>query len=483
MDLWDLLWVGEQNRAQIFLLFRRLTTLADQLFDNTSPPANPLSLAFGEPQSTEERLTLLVVDADEVDRLAVRRALNKAGIYSELLEAGSYSEAIAILQRRHFDCVMLDYQLPDNDGLALVNSIRAQGLKMPLVVLTGQGDEQIAVDLMKAGASDYLAKSRVSPEVLSRILRNALRLFRAEMEAERANQQLRENNELLRRKNQELERQQQQIEFQNLKLQEASRLKSQFLATMSHELRTPLNAIIGFSQMLLRVTKEPLTLAQKDMVDRILSNGRNLLALISDILDVSKIEAGRLEIKPESLDIVQIVNLTVEELRSLAQEKNLSLSVELNVKDSGIHNDANRLRQILINLLSNAIKFTEEGGVRVVLNHAYPDQIAIAVHDTGIGIAAADIDKIFEPFQQIDQTTTRKYPGTGLGLAITDLLVKMMDGAITVESEPGIGSTFYLVLPRRVPASRSAIAPESGTPSHHRSNAASIHSEMIRNIT
>ncbi|HEY9644773.1 MAG TPA: ATP-binding protein [Chroococcidiopsis sp.] len=449
-----------------------------------------MSLAFGEPQPPEERLTILVVDDDEVDRLAVRRALNKAGIYAELLEVGSYSEAIAILQERPFDCVMLDYQLPDNDGLALVNSIREQGMKMPLVVLTGQGDEQIAVDLMKAGASDYLAKSRVSPEVLSRILRNALRLFRAEMEAERANQQLRENNELLRRKNQELERQQQQIEFQNLKLQEASRLKSQFLATMSHELRTPLNAIIGFSQMLLRVTKEPLTLAQKDMVDRILSNGRNLLALISDILDVSKIEAGRLEIKPESLDIVQIVNLTVEELRSLAQEKNLSLAVELNVSNPEIYNDANRLRQILINLLSNAIKFTEEGGVRVVLNDAYPDQIAIAVHDTGIGIAAADIDKIFEPFQQIDQTTTRKYPGTGLGLAITDLLVKMMDGTITVESEPHIGSTFYLILPRRVASSRADITDCEPASHQHLPNspmafraAESLHSEAARSIT
>jgi signal transduction histidine kinase len=407
----------------------------------------------------EDTLRVLIVDDDEVDRMAVRRALKKASLSMELFEAVNYAESIDLLKDTPFDCVFLDYQLPDQDGLTLVRNARQLGLIVPLVVLTGQGDEQIAVELMKAGATDYLSKSRITPERLEQVLRNAIRVYRAEMKAAIANQQLRESNELLKSQNQELELQRQQIQLQNLKLIEASQLKSQFLATMSHELRTPLNAIIGFSQLLLRRSKGSLTTSQTDMVERILNNGKHLLELLNDILDLSKIEAGRLELKPESFNLLQVVNTTVEELRSLAEEKHLSLQVNIDFPEAEIFTDPSRLRQVLVNLLSNAIKFTESGGVWVNVNHFSHnqcDRIIISVKDTGIGIAQDQLKQIFEPFRQIDQTTTRKHPGTGLGLAITDSLVQMMQGKIVVESQVNQGTTFRVELPRHLTSSRTS---------------------------
>jgi signal transduction histidine kinase len=398
----------------------------------------------------EETLKVLVVDDDEVDRMAVRRALAKANVQVRLSEAKSFSEALTFLEDEVFDCAFLDYQLPELDGLILVQEVRKQRIRVPLVVLTGQGDEQIAVELMKAGATDYLSKSRVTPERLEQVLRSAIRVYRAEVQVAIANQQLRETNELLIRKNQELEAQRQQIQLQNLKLLEASRLKSQFLATMSHELRTPLNAIIGFSQLLLRRSKGVLSAQQTDMVQRILNNGKHLLELLNDILDLSKIESGRLEVKPETFDVGQVVRATVEELRSLADEKHLTVELTIALDNPQIYSDPHRLRQVLVNLLSNAIKFTDRGGVTVEVRTTEPEWVAITVRDTGIGIASEKVRQIFEPFRQIDQTTTRRHAGTGLGLAITDSLVRMMQGKITVESKLGEGSIFRVELPRHL---------------------------------
>lgn len=404
----------------------------------------------------EETLKILVVDDDEVDRMAVRRALAKAGVSMELFEVSNANDAVSALRNTVYDCVFLDYRLPDDDGLNLIQKLRSSEIKVPLVVLTAQGDEEIAVALMKAGATDYLSKSRVSSATLAQILRNAIRVHRAEMQAALANQQLRESHEQLIRKNQELERQRQQIQLQNLKLLEASRLKSQFLATMSHELRTPMNAIIGFSQILLRPKFAQLTHQQTDMVERILNNGKHLLMLLNEVLDFSKLEAGRLELKPELFDLTKIINTIVAEMRSLAEAKKLSLLVQINLENPLLFNDPVRMRQILVNLLSNAIKFTESGSIWIEVKEISGNRVAIAVRDTGIGIAPKDFKHIFEAFRQVDQSITRKYPGTGLGLAIIDSLVGMMGGKIFLESQLGAGSMFKIEIPRQVSAQNAA---------------------------
>ncbi|MCU0549232.1 MAG: ATP-binding protein [Leptolyngbya sp. Prado105] len=261
-------------------------------------------------------------------------------------------------------------------------------------------------------------------------------------------QQLEDQNTTLIQQNQELENQRQRIQFQNLKLIEAAELKSQFLATMSHELRTPMNAIMGFSQLLLR--QKTLTPNQTEMAERIFSNSQNLLTLINDILDFSKIEAGRLELRLERFDLSDLLTTTIAELHSLADQKNLAFRSELHLADSWIVNDRLRLHQVVVNLISNALKFTDQGEVVVRVWEIHSERIAIAVQDTGIGIASENLEQIFEAFRQLDQTIARRFPGTGLGLAITRWLVELMNGSIRVESVVDRGSTFQVEIPRRV---------------------------------
>jgi PAS domain S-box-containing protein len=278
---------------------------------------------------------------------------------------------------------------------------------------------------------------------------------------EEREERLANQNEVLANQNRELENQRQQIQMQNLQLMEAARLKSQFLATMSHELRTPMNAVIGFSQLLLHSSSrsrtqskgQPLTLEQENMVQRILDNGKHLLSLIDDILDLSKIESGRLELLPEPVNLEVLLTNAVEEFRSHAQEKHLDLNLDISLNNPIAINDSVRLRQIIVNLLSNAVKFTPSGFVRVQASEPSPNKIAIVVQDSGIGIAQENLDRIFETFRQVDQSLAKKYYGTGLGLAIIKSLVQMMNGKITVQSVLGEGSTFTIEIPREVPLS------------------------------
>ncbi|MEM9088331.1 MAG: ATP-binding protein [Cyanobacteria bacterium P01_F01_bin.53] len=438
----------------------------------------------------EKNLRILVVDDDDVDRMALKRALKKTPFDLSVSEAIDAIAALESIDHAEYDCFFLDYNLPGSNGLELTKQIRKRNINVPLIVLTGQGDEQTAVELMKAGASDYLPKSRLSADVITRVIRGAIRVYHAEQIVAQANLDLREKNTLLEKQNRELAQQRQYIYKQNIRLQEVSRLKSEFLAAMSHELRTPLNAIIGFSQILLNRAKGPLSDYQADMITRVLANGRNLLELINDILAFSKLEAGRLDLDPVEMDLSALVVSTAKELQSLATQKSLKLQVEVNLKDMTVVNDAARLRQILVNLLSNAIKFTAEGSVHLQVsdgpfggvmddgadessassadetnaaNHlkagavaeqsdAEPDSdtLRIIVRDTGCGIRAEDQASIFDPFHQSDRKISRAHAGTGLGLAITDSLVKMMHGDITVESEEGKGAAFTVEIPRIV---------------------------------
>ncbi len=395
-----------------------------------------------------KELKILVIDDDEVDRMSVCRALSKIEFSVNVLEASNYHEAIICLEKYEFDCIFLDYRLPGKDGLAVVKEVRDSGNKTPLVILTGQGDERIAVEIMKAGASDYINKSRVNSDLLAKTLQHVVRIHEAERQIELFHQQLFASNEELKRKNQELKEKQQQIYQQNLKLLEAAELKSRFLATMSHELRTPLNAIMVFSQMVLRKTKSKLSDSEADMLERILNNGKNLLELINDILDLSKIEAGGLKLVPEKFDIARLVKVSTDELRILAERKNLTINIDIDIQNTIVFHDPTRVRQVIVNLLSNAIKFTDTGKIDINVNEISNECLIISVRDTGIGIEAGKLEHIFEPFRQGNQTNSRRHQGTGLGLAIADSLMKMMKGSISVESELGKGSEFRLELPR-----------------------------------
>ena len=428
----------------------------------------------------EPTINILLVDDDEVDRLTVRRAFKKVNFPALLTEAENGQAAIAKLQElrsnlvtvsetnyaspeiesntNHFDLILLDYRLPDINGLHLITEIKALNLRLPIIVLTGQGDEEIAVEIMKAGAMDYLSKGKIEPAVLTKAINNAIRISRAEQAVTIANKRLRASNDLLVSKNKMLEKQQQQIKLQNIKLQESYNLKSEFLATMSHELRTPMNAIMGFSQLLLRQYPDPLSDQQQNLIQRIFNNGKNLLDMINEMLDFSKIEAGRLELNPQEFDLNLLTKLTVEELRSLAIQKQLNLVTDIQLEEQFLIQDSNFIKRTLINLISNAIKFTESGTVTVKTWAIDQTCIAISVTDTGMGVAPEDQEKIFQAFRQGDQTFTRQHAGTGLGLAITESLVKMMGGKILLDSELNQGSTFTVEIPRRYDAQTAHIS-------------------------
>jgi len=232
-------------------------------------------------------------------------------------------------------------------------------------------------------------------------------------------------------------------------LAEASRHKSQFLANMSHELRTPLNAILGYAELLADGIYGELAPRASGVLERVQNNGKHLLALINDVLDLSKIEAGQLVFTLEDYSLAEVVQSVVSATEGMARNKGLAVTAEVAPGLPTGHADARRLQQVLLNLVGNAVKFTDEGEV-AIRAAAEKGNFVLSVRDTGPGIAREDHDKIFGEFQQVDNSNTRKKGGTGLGLAISKRMIEMQGGTISVDSALGEGATFRVVLPIRV---------------------------------
>ncbi|MBA2304279.1 MAG: PAS domain S-box protein [Acidobacteria bacterium] len=258
-----------------------------------------------------------------------------------------------------------------------------------------------------------------------------------ERKVQEATAELAEQNELLRR--------------QHIALEQASELKSQFLANMSHEFRTPLNAILGYTHMLLHGVTGAVTDTQRKSLSRIDSNSRHLLALINDILDITRIEAGRMPLTVTLFAIPELVDEVMAELEPIIRRSNLAVHPRIRGKLPKLRSDRSKVKQIVVNLLSNALKFTPAGGVTITASqNAREKTVLIAIGDTGVGIAPEDQGRVFEDFRQLDSSPTRGYGGTGLGLSICRRLALMLGGTIDLNSQVGKGSTFALSLPVRV---------------------------------
>jgi len=271
--------------------------------------------------------------------------------------------------------------------------------------------------------------------------------------------------EEIRRRSQELEEQNLRIELeeQNRRMQEANRLKSEVVANMSHELRTPLNSIIGFSEIMHSGKVGAISADHKEYLGDILTSSRHLLQLINDVLDLAKVESGKIEFRPEPIDLDKLVSEVKDILRGLAAEKHTKVESEVDPALEDVVLDPAKLKQVLYNYLSNAIKFTPDHG-RVLVRVTAIDGgfFRIDVIDTGIGVRSEDLHRLFVEFQQLDAGTSKKYPGTGLGLALTKRIVEAQGGRVDVQSKPGAGSTFTAILPCKVNRGASGGEDERG---------------------
>nr|WP_249344736.1 ATP-binding protein [Corallococcus exiguus] len=248
----------------------------------------------------------------------------------------------------------------------------------------------------------------------------------------------------------ELAEQNEKLRRQAIQLEQASAAKSQFLANMSHEFRTPLNAILGYTNMLLQGVSGEMTPPQRRNLTRIDSNGRHLLEVINEILDITRIEAGRMPLHLSDFGIPELLQEVMAEMDPIIARSKLTVDTRLDEGLPGVWSDRQKVKQIVLNLLSNALKFTHEGGVHVAAEYQNgTGTVAISVKDTGIGIDVSNQEKIFEDFQQVDSSPTRAYGGTGLGLSICRRLADMLGGRVSLQSAPGQGSTFTLHFPRR----------------------------------
>lgn len=380
---------------------------------------------------------LVVDDEPDFESLIIRNFRKKIKQKElEFIFARDGVEALEILsQELSIDIVLTDINMPLMDGLTLLDNLQDKYPDIKAVIISAYDDMEKIRSAMNRGAFDFLTKP-IDFEDLEITIKKTLENVR----------QLKENKRLKQEKDE---------------AEAANRAKSIFLANMSHELRTPLNAIIGYSEILLEDARD---LGYEDFVhdlDNIHTAGKHLLTIINDILDLSKIEAGKMDIHLESFKIMALIENVVATIQPLIEQNSNTLEIICEDNQELIVADPNKMRQVILNLLSNAAKFTENGNislkVQIISNYenctvnneefASNKMLILSVADTGIGISEKQMNILFQPFTQADNSTTRKYGGTGLGLAISRHFCKMMGGDISVVSEVKKGSIFTVKVP------------------------------------
>jgi signal transduction histidine kinase len=374
----------------------------------------------------QEKLQILLVEDEITDVEAIERAFKDIpGKYSIFVAVNIFA-AKAHLADSTPHIVITDLYLPDGSGMELLSSEKGHA-RYPLIVMSGRGDEEKAVEAMKAGAFDYVVKSQKNLAFLPTVVRMVLREWET----------------LKKKKETEIK-----IIEAKEEAEKANKAKSEFLAKMSHELRTPLNSILGFGQILNMSIDEPLTASQKKNVAYILNAGNHLLTLINELLDLSQIESGKMKVTLENVNVKKLIDELIVMIQPLADEKNIVIENRLSAEPRYfVRADITRLRQILLNLMSNAIKYNRINGLITFECEQTSDRrICIYVKDTGVGIPKDKIEEVFKSFYRVGSKSTI-VEGAGIGLDITKGLIELMGGTIKIDSVPEEGSCFAVCLP------------------------------------